>query len=72
MPRPPKSGVVRLLRYTTWKCGRLERAIIRFLHERGFIARLEEMRIYLRNKNWTQSLQRLSRRRIIQVMEVKR
>lgn len=72
MPRPPKSGVVKLLRYTTWRCGRLERAIIRFLYEHGFIARLEEVRGYLRNKRWTQSLQRLHKRRIIQVVEAKR
>lgn len=71
MPRPPKSGVVRLLRYTTWRCGRLERAIIRYLHERGFIARLEEMRSHLRNEHWTESLRRLSKRRIIQVVEAR-
>ena len=71
MPRR-KVGVVKLLRYTTWKCGRLERAIIRFLYERGFVARLEEIRDYLRNEHWTAGLRRLSRRRIIQVVEAKR
>ena len=48
MGRPAKiRGTVRLLRHTMWKCGRVERAIIRFLRGRGAVS-IQELRRYFR------------------------
>jgi hypothetical protein len=68
-------STVRLLRYTRWKCGRLERAIINFLwNRRGREAKVEEivlLGIRLGSRDETLSaLRRLQTRRIVKIGEL--
>ena len=70
------NSTVRLLRYTTWKCGKIERSIIHFLRKRllshgkpqatvcEILATAEDQR-----KEFLDALRRLQKRKIIKILQ---
>ena len=69
-----KNCTIKLLRYTKWKCGRLERMIINFLRwKHGYKATMEEIREKFakydkkKGSELCDAVLRLSERRIVTI-----
>jgi hypothetical protein len=85
VPRKKKSekrlvkAIVVLIRNTTWRCGRLERSIVRFMHNRHAMLGKMEMPVndILQNFNVTgkkrnevlDAIRRLERRNIVRILK---
>ena len=72
-------SIVVLIRNTTWRCGRLERSIVRFMHNRHTMLGKMEMPVndILQNFNVTgkkrnevlDAIRRLERRNIVRILK---
>jgi len=73
-------AIVVLIRNTTWKCGKLERSIVRYLHRRSrglgkpqmtVKDMIQKFKLNGKNKNeFLDALRRLERRKIVRISNV--